>query len=494
MGKRLLIFLIVIAAAVAALPPLFGIMYERQIRAQVDEAPDYPYLSYELDSYERGLYSSQGSFRLAFSDEYVEQMRAVLTPPADESQTEQQQGVVDNLLEFIAGEVRFDISVDHGPITFSEGINPALAKVHAEIDSTSGALAEFQEWVNAPYLYQVDALVDFDGSSDFTASVPAMSVTEGDARLEFSGFETTGRYDNSVPNIKATGSSDSLHVEAEGVRITMDELKFETDSRILDGYVWLGTSGFDVGNFAVAGPQGASVNEIGISKFGVDVASEVNEAGDKVSISMEQRLAEVTGVPEIDVRDFLFSLRLRDIDLDAAKKYMALNQQLSLASVESIEAMVREMESLAEQVLRGSPGIDIEQLRVTFNDEPLMATARINIDGDAFPADVELMPGNANPGLLLAAMSAEGRIEASEAIAKMIATDIVRDQITASLPPEAQVSDTDVVEIARQQSGAMIDALIQQGTLQRTGDNLSVDFEFADNQLTVNGTAMPIGP
>ena len=494
MGKRILILLAVIAVVVAALPPLFGIMYERQIRAQVEEAPDYPYLSYALDSYDRGLYSSQGSFRLAFSDEYVEQMRAVLTPPQDEPPTDEQQAIVDNLLEFVGGEVRFDITVDHGPITFSNGINAALAQVHAELDSTTGALAEFQAWVNAPYLYQVDAVVDFDGSSDFTASVPAMSVTEGDARLDFSGFDTTGRYDNRVRNVKATGKSDSLRVESQGVSITMNQLEFETDSRILEGYMWLGTSGFDVGNFAVAGPQGKSPDAISIRDFGVDVSSEMNAAGDKVSISMDQRLAEVTGVPDIDVRDFLFSLRLHDIDLDATKRYIALNQKLALASVESIEAMVREMESLAEQVLRGSPSIDIEQLRMTLNGEPLMAKAHIEIDGDALPPGVDLLPGYANPELLLAAMSADGRIEASETIAKMMATDIVRDQIIAGLPPEAQVTDAEIDELASQQSAAVIDALIEQGALQRAAGKLSVDFKFADSQLTVNGAPMPFGP
>ena len=76
----------------------------------------------------------------------------------------------------------------------------------------------------------------------------------------------------------------------------------------------------------------------------------------------------------------------------------------------------------------------------------------------------------------------------------MMATDIVRDQISASLPPEAQITDAEIDELARAQSAAMIDAMIGQGALQRTAGKLIMDFEFANSQLTVNGAPMPFEP
>lgn len=494
MSKRLVIVLVILVFTVAALPPLFGIAYERQIRSQIDSAPENPYLRVELADYERGLYSSEGSLRLAFSDQYIEQLRAALaTQDRADPLTAEQQAAFESLLDYTQGELRFDIDVLHGPVAIADGVSVGLARVRSELDSATGKLAEFREQVNAPYLFRAEALVGFDGSSDFQYVVPPMFGGEGNSRFEFSGFNAAGHYDGGERRLKAVGGSSSFKIEREGTRVVLENLEFETDSRLLSNLLWLGKTGVGIRDVRVFSPGSAAQSMFSMHKLGMDLDFDLNESADKLSMEVNYQIAGIIGLPETDLGDLQLRMRLSDVDLEATKDYIVLYQRFGLVNPESMGQFLAELEPLAERILRGSPRIEVEPVKFTLNGEQFLATLGIEFDGDALPADTDVTLLRSNPGLLLGALSAQGRIETSESIAKMTATSIMRDQIAKSIPPDMEATAADVDAAAHEQALAMIDSLIQQGMIRRDEALLSTNFEYTNGELVVNGTAIALG-
>ena len=122
-----------------------------------------------------------------------------------------------------------------------------------------------------------------------------------------------------------------------------------------------------------------------------------------------------------------------------------------------------------------------------------MANVGIDFDGSALPEDVVIANLVDDPGRLIAALSAVGQIESSEALAKTVAETALRAQIARGVPPDGEITAADIEAAARQQAEMMIDGAILQGLIKREDGQLKVDISYADGQLFVNDVPIPLG-
>lgn len=494
MGKRIIAAIIIVALLFVAAPSLMGIAYETQVREQIASAPDNPTIDFALVDYERGFYTSSGAFRIALSEAYIEKIRNALefTDPANPL-TPQQQEWVDDLLELMSGEVRFDLDVQHGPVNLAKGMHMGLATIQMEMDSTSGKLAEIQQMLGVPYLLRGDAQVGFDGSFAFQAEIPPMAQTESEYSFEFSGFNYDGYFGRADRSVTASGGSELLSIMSNNGQISIEDIELTADTRMLSGYLWSGSTSVDLGELHIRSMDSAVASSVDLLGLGFDVDIALGESTDKLTIATVYRLAAMHGLPDTDLANVAAGVRLRNIDRQAIEDYIRVAQDVGFGDPGAMPQALREMRTIGVKILRGSPGLDLSPFEFVLNGQPFTASLGIDFDGASIPAAIDITNGGDDPGMLIAAISASGQVTGSEFLATSIATNILRQQIAQGIPPDAEITADDIDAAANQQAGMMIDGMIQQGLIRRVKGQLKTDFSYADGQLFVNNVPIPFG-
>jgi len=492
-GRRLVLVLVILAVGVAALPPVLGMVYERQIRAEFDSAPANPMVVLELADYQRGLFQSTGTFNLALTDEYLANMRASAQVPAEgESRSAEGQAAVDRMLEALGGELSVDFEVQHGPVTMNDGPEMGLAFVRSTWIPASGELSDFQARMNVPYLLRSDAQVGFDGRVEFTGHAPAMAEIDGDYGFAFSGLNFDGSYELGSRSMQMTFASESLAVEEAGQEFRLGGMAGQADLRLFSSYIWLGDMQVSMQEVAfVALGNEVPVNFV-VRNAGVNAVAELNDAGDRLAFTGEYFLDSMTGIPDAELTDLRMGISFSNFDILAYEQLAQQAQSMNTASPEASQAALQELAPLVTELLRGSPSMELAPLTLKWNGQPFAADMRVNFDANELNA-AEFEQLTANPALALAALSGNGKVALSEAIATQLVASALRDQLAQNLPPDSQLTDDQIAQAAAAQAAVSIETLVLQGMIERSDQLLKSDFNYADGLLTVRGTAIPLG-
>lgn len=493
MGKRLVLVLAIVVVGVAALPPVLGMVYERQIRTEFENAPANPMVALALTDYQRGLYQSNGTFSVALTDEYLANLRASSQAPVDgQPRDAEAQVALDGLLAALAAQLSIDFEVQHGPVTVNEGPEMALAFVRTTWNPDSGELRDFQARMDVPYLLQSDALVGFDGKVEFTGNAPPMSEVNGDFGFEFSGLSFDGSFAMGTRSMQMTFASESLAIGAAGQAFRLAGMQGQVDGSLLSEYIWLGDTAVTLREMTFDSASGDMPVSFAVRNVALSGASELNDAGDRLSLAAEYSIDSMTGIPGAEIADLRIGMRFSNFDVRAYEQLVQQAQGMNTSSPEASQAALRELASLFAELLRGSPGMEMAPLKLKWNGQPFEADVRMDFDASAL-GEAEFAQLSANPGLALVAMSGDGRVAVAEAIAAQLLASALRDQLAQHLPPDAELTDEQIGQAATAQAAMTIEALVQQGMLERNEQLLKSDFNYADGLLTVRGNAIPLG-
>ena len=494
MRKLIVALFIVFLVAVAGLPPVFGIVYERQFEEQMDIGQLNPYTEFRVAEFKRGLYSSQATVAFSLSDEYVEQIRsAVIQDDPDSPVTAEQLAELDEMLDLIEGELRFNVNIQHGPTSFPDGRFIGLAAITSTLDSSGGELAELQNELGLPHLFAMDAQVSLDGSTDFQASVPPIEYDDSDSMVNFSGLNIDGRYNNRDRTVIATSGIDSLTVNNAEFELTVSGVGMNTDAKLLENYLSLGTSDISINEIILLDPNVSGQSPVRISNAGLNGSVDVDESGQKISMDINYFIDDISGVPEMAISNVRFNFGISEVDLEAMYSYLEMTQSVGVIDQENAAAYMTEIQAIVFQVLNGSPRLSLDPVAFDLNGESFIAQLQIDFDGAALPPGSTLDMLVGNPLLLMGALSGKAHIEASDTMANLIASNIVKGQLTATLGPESEVSEEDIESLAAGQSQMLIESFVQQGMIKRTGALLSSDISYKAGELVVNETLLPLG-
>jgi uncharacterized protein YdgA (DUF945 family) len=494
MRKLIIVLFVVFIVAIAGLPPVFGVVYEKQFEEQLDVGQLSPYTEFRVAEFERGLYSSHATVAFSLTDDYVEQLRAAITPDDSEfPATPEQLENLEALIGLIEGELRFDVDIKHGPASFPDGRFIGLATLTSTLDSSTGELAELQKELNLPYLFALNAQVGLDGSTDFQGDVPPFQQVEADTTIDFSGLNIDGHYNNAERRVTAASTIDTLGVDNPAFGLTIGGVALNTDQTILENYFSVGTTDVSIDEIIVSGSATGEEVQIGISKTGMNVAVAVDETGDNMSMNLNYEIGEVSGFPEMAISDIQLNLSLSEINLEAMYAYIDASQKIGMMNEDTAEEYMAEMQTVVFQLLNGSPRLSIDPVAFRLNDEPFNAQMQVDFDGTALPPGSTLQALVGNPGLWLSALSGTARIETSDTMANLIAGNILKSQLTATLGPESEISEADLETLAAGQSQMMIESFVQQGMIKRKERLLSSDLSYKGGELVVNEMIMPFG-
>jgi uncharacterized protein YdgA (DUF945 family) len=414
------------------------------------------------------------------------------TPADDRPDNADEQAAVERMLELLEGDLSINFEVQHGPVAMNEGPEIGLAFVRSTWTPASGELADFQARVKVPYLLQSDALVNFDGNVEFTGNAPPMSEVDGDYGFEFSGLNFDGSYDMGRRSLQMVFASDALTVGEAGQEFRVSGMAGQSDLSLISQYIWVGDTSVSFQEIGFNAPDSAVPLDVTIRNFGLSAAAEVNEAGDQLSLAAEYSLDSMTGLPDAELADVRLGMRFSNFDIAAYEQLVQQAQTLDRSSPEASQAALQQMAPVFTELLRGSPSLELAPLSLEWNGQPFAADMRVVFNADGL-REAEFEQMTANPVLALAALSGDGQVEVSEAIATQLVASALRDQLAQSLPPDSELTDDQVAQAAAAQAAMTIESLVQQGMLERSEQLLKSDFNYADGLLTVRGTAIPLG-
>lgn len=478
---------------VAGLPPVLGMVYQQQVTAQFESAPQNPVMQVELVNYERGLYESSGTVLLSLTDEYVGNLEKQLTAQQQaEPQTPESRASTDEILEFISGNVRLNFDVRHGPLSMGDEPGTGLAFYRITLSPEDGRLAEFQASAAVPHLFRLDGIVGFDGVTEFSGGMPAITSADGDVSFDFSGLDLVGQYDAGAQALQMDGSSESFIVEGPGTLMELNRLELTTDQQLLDEFLWTGDARLDLGEMSLMMTAGEQPVRFVATDSGFVAAIDANDAGDRLNMAIDYFVGSAAGGQEIDLADMALGFRLTNVDVEAYKLLMKEAQTFDSSTPEGNEAGLQKMMPIFAEMLRGSPGLELSPVKFISQGEPFMAEMRMTINS-ALLDEAALSQLAQNPMLAIAALSAEGQLQAPESLMSGWVASSLQTNLEANLPADSTMTDEQVAQAAQAQAAITIETLVAQGMIERSDSQLRSDFNYADGLLTVRGNVIPLG-
>ena len=475
MLKWLLAFIVVVGLIAAGLPPVLGMVYEQQVTAQFENAPRNPVLEIRLADYQRGLYESSGTVVFSLTDEYLDNLEAQLVAQEQADPQTPVTAEAMDLLGFLSGDVTLSFDVQHGPILTGEDPATGLAAFRTTLSPDDGRFAEFQALADVPFLFWLDGTVAFDGLTDFTGGMPAMTGADSDVSFDFSGLDLAGQYDVGQRALQMDGASQSLLVEGPGVLMEFNELTLASSTTLLDEFIWTGDSRLGLGEFALTSKAAAEPVSFVARDAGFLVSADANEAGDRLDLALEYFVGSASGGPDVDLTDMALGIRLSNLDVGGYTQLVGKVQSMDTSTPAANETAMQELMPIITEMLRASPGIELSPVRFISQGESFAADLQVkfnaeDLDEAAFDQLAQ------NPALAIAAVSADGKMQAPETLMKQWVANSMRTNLKQNLPPDSNLSDEQVAQAAEAQAAMTIETMVAQGMIERTETQLRSDF------------------
>jgi uncharacterized protein YdgA (DUF945 family) len=464
--KKLGIAAIVIVILVLALPFVSGAMTESAVNNRIESMNSGQFLSAELKSYERGWLSSHALIDIGLSEQYVNQLTAM-------------SGVAG-----LPTVPRLGIVVDfaHGPLAMLDGVYFGWSKMVARPDPAMPGLADLQQQLGMPYLFEFRGRHSFFGTTAFDADIPAIDLPSDDGGVKFSGATLDGTVDGA--RVTSNARVDSLEVNSPFFGFVMSNLRGQTDNEFLSDYVAPGTGTFSVEHLSVTSPFVGEGPVFDANNLRVGSNVTLNSAETAVDMQVTYDIESMV-VSEYRVGGASLGVTLRNIDRQFLESYVELAQ--NAAATGNPEALMADLLPALERGLAAGPSFALDPVRFRLDDEPFDARLEVTTDPAKLPpaGSLDLQ----DPSTLIGIVSSHAEVTVSKALATRIAGLIMQQQIAAdpNVPPDQAAA------MAEAQAGLMLVTLVGQGIMTESGNTYRTELRLADGAFLLNGNPMPFG-
>ena len=435
--KRITIVVVVLVLVVAvALPPLFGAraraIMDADLAAIGDAVAPYGTLEVSFEDWDVGWYSSTATASI-----HLDLAGHPDLPP----------GLVD-VPPFRKIFPRL-VTLHHGPIV-TPTASPGWGGVELAIDSSVvPELQGFQDATGVEYLLRLGILVGFLGGASLDMDMPAFVYEWQDLRFDFQGLEVNAGTDARGQRVDIAGEMGGFSVSEQGSsNMTVNRIDWSgtarKDRRIVQ--LWLGDGRLDIDRVAVAG-DGLPAN-FDVSDIVVEGGIEADE--DSYVVTSSFGMGEVR-IAELLLNDFVAGLAMR-----FGPETMALIRD----SPYDLGALDPEAQTaLAEALWREHFEFEIDRFGFRHGARSASATLAFEYRGDELPDGVEV---GATMDFALVEPLVSARVDM--AFHKELTVGLGVDQLDG-----------------------LVRILAQEGILQESGDDYTLDIELDSGTLTVNG-------
>ena len=436
--KRIALVVVVLVLVVAvALPPLFGAraraIMDADLAAIGDAFAPYGTLDVSFEDWDVGWYSSAATAEI-----HLQFVGHPDLPP----------GVVD-VPPFRKTFPRL-VTLHHGPIVMRPATSLGWGGVELAIDaSVVPELEGFQDATGVEYLLRLGLLVGFLGGASLGMDMPAFVYEWQDSRLDFQGLEVNAGTDARGQRVDIAGQMGGFGVSEQGSpNVTVNRIGWSgtarKDRRIL--LLWLGDGRLDIDRIAVAG-DGIPSN---FDLSGIVVEGGIEADEDFYVVTGSLGVGEV-GIADLRLNDFVAGLAMR-----CGPETMAI---ISEGSYDAGALDSEAQDALAEALLRERLEFEIDRFGFRNGARSASATLAFEYRGDELPDGVEV----------------------ASTVDIALLEPLVSARVGMAFHRELMVG------LGVDQLDGWVRILAQEGILQESGDDYTLDVELDSGTLTVNG-------
>jgi uncharacterized protein YdgA (DUF945 family) len=457
---------LVVAIVLLGTPPALGKLTETRVRDRVAALDASGVLSAEVKSFDRGWFHSTATIELGLKPAYLAQLAA---------------------LGRDAGELgqRATIAVDfaHGPIALQNGIHVGWSAMVARLDRAVPGVAELEQQLGVPYLFEFRGHTGLAGGVSFDADVPPMNVPAGQAQFKFSGAVIDGSY--AGERLVSNARIDSFEFSSPTGTFVLHDLRAKTNNRILSRYVAPGEAEISIESIAATDPNLGNEPLFAADRLKMTSDATVDAAGALLDMKVTYG-ADRLRLADNEIGDAALGLALHNLDVATLQKYADATRELAAGPARDPQTVLAALAPHIKRALMAAPSLVLEPVDFKLQGEPFQGRVEITTN----PA--QLPPGDAidlEPAALLALVNGNADVRLSKTLARRFATIAAAMQFGADpgVPPEQ------LQYLAEAQSGLLLATLVSQGMLVEDGELYRVALRYADGALTVNGNALPFG-
>lgn len=461
--KKLLGFVILVAALILGSYFGMGLLTERAIKKNIDVLNQTSGVNVQLESYHRGLFRSDAMLIWK------------LIPNAENTNTARP--VV----------LHVPLNIDHGPIIFSGGrilfgLGHAESTVMLPVENIKSLAANSVK----PSLH-LSIFVSYFNKTSIDVVIPKfdMVTTQGNMHLDSKGMNVHIHISATRKQIQGEWFIDSSTWAKDQVQIALDQVKSKY-------YLNLTHTGLSVGEADVSVPY-LSIAQSGQKVLEVKQMDLQSKNGIVKGLFNASLKANIQALILNKKTYAANQLALEIKNLDAAilvqmnNKLSKIDQTAPSAQQQIIFSLLSDLPNL---VSKGAE-LQLSDFNVITPDGPITASASL-----VFPKE-----SVANPFQLIQKIKGTGKVDISVSALKALMRNALEHEVASTqanagqssaapavIPPAilAQTPNTVMADINTRVE-QKIQSLVQQGVLVLNGDKYSSEFDFTDGTLKING-------
>jgi uncharacterized protein YdgA (DUF945 family) len=468
MNKAVVFGIVALAVLALALPPVFGVITESHVRARVAEIDRTAAWIASVESFDRGWFQSRARIRLGLAPQY--------SPALDSASLAGARSAVLTLLR----DVPLAIELAHGPVAVLDGVHLGIATLVARLDKDANGIADLEQRLGVPYLFEFRGRTGFTGVLAFDADAPPIGLTMGLTNIDFSGAAAEGTFARN--RLVARGALDRFEFSSATGTFSVRGARGNVNNEIRSAYVMPGNASFSIDRVAIVEAARGAAPRLEAANLSFDGMVDLDARGEQLDAHATYSVQSLN-VDGAQLTDARLGLAFRHVDVAAMEGYFAAMQELEQPANAGLAQVLSALRPLLERALAANPSFAADPVRFRLDDEPFVGRLEIVTDPSA-ARGVDLQSAAA----LLDLITATAELELSKKLAQRLALlAALRYVGEAQLPPDQ------LRNMAEAQSGLFLLTLVAQGILADTGDGYRADLELGDGALTVNGSVLPFG-
>jgi hypothetical protein len=458
----------VVVLGVLGLPPALGLLTESQVRARAAAISAGGVWAVDVRSFERGWFHGRAKIDLALSPAYAQQLGA-----ADA-------GEMLGLGALVGRTAPLDVELAYGPVAIFDGVHFGVSRMIARLDPEVDAVAQLEQSLNVPHLFEFRGTAGFTGNLAFDADVPPIDLPAAPARMLFSGALIAGTLAGN--RLVANVDIDRFEFSSPTGVFTVAGIVAKIDNEIRSRYVLPGNAGFSIQSIAIVDAQRGATPVFEAAGLRVDSATTLDATQTLLDVQATFALDSAL-IDGAKISDAYVGVALRKLDTQALDDYATASRSLDAAGGGTSAA--RNLQPTIVRAVAAAPSVALDPVRFTFGGEPFTGRMEIATNTAALPAAGAL--DLADPATLLKLFDASADLQVSKKLAQQLAALVMQVQYAndPAMPPGQQRL------FAEAQSGLMLVALVGQGMLVATDDAYRAELRVTNGAVTLNGAALP---
>lgn len=398
-------------------------------------------------------------------------------------------------------KIRLRHTISHGPLSFANGIQPALASYEGRFVFDEKTAQELKKVLGDKPVLSWSGVIQFDGTDHFKLQSPAFDLKEKGNDITWAGIQGEGQGNFNNRSYKFALRAPKLEIRKVSTdagdtgKALIENMQLAAEGQPGASKVGIGTASFSVGKLQFVNPLKGD----GIEMSQVSYVANVKESGQFIDVMLAYRIAGMImdaekkkiGPAALELSlDHLHAPTLLAFD-KSMKQFMCANPD---QKPEMVKGLMDEWKQLVSVMLQNKPVLQLQQVKLGMPEGEISGKGKISIDGFE-PAMLE------SPQAAMAALPGVVQIEFSGQSPEKLIMSSFRDFALkrgkrqmmlmggGDMAPEKLKA---LEENADQDAKQQLSLAIAQNYVKQEGEQLTFSFSFSKGQAKLNGTPIPL--